>query len=452
MYRKLEDIDFEQDTLDEILITIPNCSHFFTVETLDGLCDMNEFYRRDGPDGSWIDFKDPPTGYLKPPTCPTCRCAITSPRYGRIFKRADLDILERNVASEMARGLDKAHTLMETSTKAQMEETLKTEGGRLVIENIELPTHSPESRINSRDAVLNQTRELPVILEAINPGNTKYHGISPVTVAAWRKATGSLYTAYSQCARVAKTRSAHVNAWEAAFSSLFDQEVDQAVGEPLRSPQNPNEYAMRMARIKVGQPPPRADKRFLVETFWLTLHLRFTIASLAQTWLETVSNKAAYPTEERQIWATYIEFLFRTCSEDAQIALNIARQSESHRQVAKSSLLTMRAELEEFRAEIFLSRIQGNFQEDRSNLIERSGASAKGAAKFMSMIIRNHRAVRRATPVREEEKWLTDNFSQTAETIVNEWLEIRRSLRGEAFYQPVSLEDKMAIVRAFDFG
>src|SRR5882762_2625040 len=80
MCRKLSEIDMKQKTLDEILITLPSCRHVFTVETLDGICDMNEFYQRDSNEGRWIGFADPPTGFRKPPTCPTCRKAITSPR------------------------------------------------------------------------------------------------------------------------------------------------------------------------------------------------------------------------------------------------------------------------------------------------------------------------------------------------------------------------------------
>ena len=113
MYRKLGEIDLEQETLDEILITLPGCRHVFTVETLDGICGMTEFYRRDGADSQWVGFADPPTGFRKPPTCPTCRTAITSPRYGRIFKRADLDILENNVASQMSNSLEDIRKLID---------------------------------------------------------------------------------------------------------------------------------------------------------------------------------------------------------------------------------------------------------------------------------------------------------------------------------------------------
>ena len=90
MQRPLADIDPDLETLDELVITLPQCRHVFTVETLDGHCGMTDYYVRGSEYGPWLNCKEPPLGYKQPPVCPTCRTAITSPRYGRIFKRADL--------------------------------------------------------------------------------------------------------------------------------------------------------------------------------------------------------------------------------------------------------------------------------------------------------------------------------------------------------------------------
>lgn len=90
MQRTLAEVSPDEETLDELLITIPNCRHTFTVETLDGHCGMSDYYDREGTEGKWTQCKEPPFGFRAPPVCPTCRAAITCPRYGRIFKRADL--------------------------------------------------------------------------------------------------------------------------------------------------------------------------------------------------------------------------------------------------------------------------------------------------------------------------------------------------------------------------
>jgi hypothetical protein len=443
MYRRLEDIDVEQETLDDLLITLPNCRHVFTVETLDGICDMQEYYRRDGPDGQWLDFQDPPTAFRKPPTCPTCRTAITSPRYGRIFKRADLDILENNVASQMSQSLTEVRGLVDSLSKSDIETMVTTEAAR-----IQIPHGSPslsilKSRKKARASVLREKRYLPIQFDALNPGSQKYHFVAPAAAKAWRKAMNPLLAAYIQARKVAEIRSAHVHAWEAAFSSLYEQEVALALNDPPHAPRRLAEHAMRVAKMKVGQPPPRADKRFLVEAFWITLDLRFTLANLAQKWLGAVTS---CPAEQRQAWAMYLDFILKSCSQDASIAFDIADQSGSHLQVAKTTVYRMRAELEQFRFNVDMSRENRTLLDNRNDLAEVASQKAAMTQQAIQSTVNNYLKVKGS---KEQEQWLEDNFTNIARTIVEEWSAIEMSLRDRTFYQPVSLDEQMLVVRAF---
>ena len=79
MHRTMADVDPDTESVDDMLITIPKCGHVFTVETLDGIVLITEYYDRDAL-GIWCGLRTPPAGFLKPPTCPTCRAAITCPR------------------------------------------------------------------------------------------------------------------------------------------------------------------------------------------------------------------------------------------------------------------------------------------------------------------------------------------------------------------------------------
>jgi hypothetical protein len=445
MYRKLGEIDLEQETLDEILITLPGCRHVFTVETLDGICDMKEFYRRDGADGRWIGFADPPTGFRKPPTCPTCRTAITSPRYGRIFKRADLDILENNVASQMSSSLGKVRELIGSLSKADMELKVTTAAGRTKIPNASLPD-KVKSRKKAEISFLKETREVPASLDAIDPSNRRFHSVAPLAAQAWRIATSQLFDFYAQARRIAETRSAHVNAWEAAFSYLYEQESNASLEDPARAPRRPEEHSMRVARMKVGQPPPRADKIFIVEAFWLTLDLRFTLASLAQTWLEAAGGgEASYPAQQRQIWAFYIRFILHTCCQDAEIAFGIATRSGSHRQAASAFLYRMRAELERFRFNVHMHRQSKTFTEVREELAVNAAQYGSEAEQGSLSTAEKYLEIKGS---RQDKQWLEDNFTQIARAIVEEWSKLERSLHFDTFYQPVSMEEQMAVVRA----
>jgi hypothetical protein len=211
---------------------------------------------------------------------------------------------------------------------------------------------------------------------------------------------------------------------------------------------------MRVARKKDGQPHPQADKRFLVEAFWVTLDLRFTLASLAQTWLETASNsKASYAAEQRQIWATYVNFILHTCCQDAQIALDVAGRSGSYRQEVKTALYCMRADLELFRFNVHMTQQNGQLKEDRTELAEAAAQKENDAEQRSLSTVENFLGVKGS---KEDEQWLEDNFTKISRTMIEEWSAIERSLRCDTFYQPVSLEEQMAVVRALskntDFG
>jgi hypothetical protein len=455
MYRKLGEIDLEQETLDEILITLPGCRHVFTVETLDGICDMNQFYARDDANNHWLDFVDPPTGFRKPPTCPTCRAAITSPRYGRIFKRADLDILENNVASQMSHSLGNVHQLMGLLSHVDIGSRVATDAGRTKVKHTYLDPKDSKSRKKAQATLLNGTksRQVPTPLDTLNPGNQKFHSVAPSAAQAWQVAIGQLLTIYAQAGQIAETRSAHVNAWEAAFSCLYEQEATASLDDPAHAPRRPAEHAMRVARMKVGQPPPRADKRFLVEAFWVTLDLRFTLASLAQAWMEAAGNNKLYAIVQLQIWATYVGFILRTCCQDAQIAFDIATESGSHRQAVKTVLYCMRAELEQYRFNVHMIRQNECLTENREKLVAGASQKAAEAEKMLKSTVRNYLRVRASL---EDKQWLEDNFTKVSRTFVEEWSAIERSLRCDTFYEPVSLEEQMAVVRAlstsWDFG
>jgi hypothetical protein len=448
MQRTLEDVDLNRETLDELLITVPSCKHVFTIETLDGHCGMTEYYRREGLDGRWIGLRTPPYEFQRPPTCPTCRKAITCPRYGRIFKRADLDILERNVASSMSRSIGKAHRFIESFSKAEAESALVAAAASVKLNNTPVKPQLVKNRERARNAMLKAKYEGPVPVEALDPGNKKLHGALFPGFSAWSKVTKDLIHGYHQVSTVAKTRHAHTSAWEAAFSFLFEREMDLASADPARAPRNPHDFAMRSAKMAIGQPPPRADKTHLVEAFWASLHIRFALVSLAQTWLKAVRSKgSSYPAEQCQIWACYTAFLLQTCLTDAQRAFDIALESESRRQMTRTSLLIMRANLEQFCFNLEMSRQTGMIKTNRDSLVKIATEKANDAVKYANDTTASHRLVKWPDMSKEEE-WLEATFSSGAHVIIDEWRTIRVTLRSGTFYEEVSLNEKMAIIGA----
>ena len=434
-------------TLDEMTITIPSCKHTFTIETLDGHCGMNEFYLQKESGGTWIGLLSP-VGFRKPPGCPTCRSPITAPRYGRIFKRGDLDILEQNVAARMSQALDKVQTTILHVSEGEMKTQVIGSAAAIKIRPSKR-TKSDKKQVRARSDELKTTQEVPISERAINPSNAALHVIDSAVTQAWGQITHQLFSAYREAVAVAETRSAHMHAWESAFSFLYQRALSALVMNPSRMPSHPQDAAMKLAKLHVGQSRPLADRRFVVEAFWCTLHIRLTLITLGRTWLEEVGkHEVDYPQYDFQQWANYIKFILDTCTRDVDKALELARSSESHRQVTKTQLLSMRVRLENFRFSFYMSNTTGKIKDIRSELVKTAEKYGSEALNMAKDVVAEHLTNKPG----EDVIWLEDNFSRTAYTIVDEWDAIKTAIRNSIFYEEVSLQERMEIVRAFSFG
>lgn len=445
----LADIVVDDATLDNLLITLPSCGHFFTVETLDGVCSIGDFYTC-GESG-WIGLRAPQNSSgerRKPPVCPTCRTAITSPRYGRVFKSADLDILENNVISRMSRQLSSIQKSLSGVNKSEVERQLMDALTNVVsVSSVPCPRSVLKDDRRAREKILTEIRSSPLPSKYLIPTETLFT-ISPAIASIWKKVTQPLIQIYSQATKVANTRSAHLRAWESAFSFLYQQEMELAVADPGRAPRRLKEHALRMARMNVGQPQPRGDKRFLVEAIWATLHIRFYLADLARLWLEGIGGKRDYSPQQKQMWACYALFILNSCAQDVRIALDIAEESEGRRQITRTMVLLMRVDLERFRLNLEIMRQSGKLGEERRRLADDALEKKEIADQHVHDVYKAHCA---RLP-QDGEEWIKTHFLEIATTIRDEWANIEKSVRAETFYQPVSLEEKIAIVKALDFS
>ncbi|THH30127.1 hypothetical protein EUX98_g4067 [Antrodiella citrinella] len=447
--RTLADVDPDMGTVDDMLITIPNCRHVFTIETLDGICDMPSFYEQ-SPEGTWLRLKAPPADFMKPPTCPTCRAAITCPRYGRIFKRADLDILERNITSSMSQSLEKVADKVHQASSQPLKERLKPAATQLKANLTKSESFGDtKDRRKKQKRILKETRINPLPyshIDAMGP----LHGLARAEVKAWRDVVQILFNAYREAVTVASTRSSHIHAWEASFSYLFNKEMESAAQDPARAPRNPQQHAMRMARMNVGQPQPRADSRFRVEAFWMTINIRLILVDLAKAWADELSSVQDGPVRcNRQLWDDYVSFLIQTCEQDVQITLDITQKADSHRQTVRTNLLLLRIKLEEFRFNVDMMRQSSETftMQMRSDLADRAHTLRQDTRTHVHAVLRGHVARNR-----DDVGWLRDNFSVPSQVILDEWENLETSLRRDTFYAPVSLQEMTDIVKALNFS
>ncbi|KAG6850947.1 hypothetical protein H0H93_005816 [Arthromyces matolae] len=446
----LGDIDESSDSLDEILITLPKCGHIFTVETLDGICEMNDYYIQ--KDGTWLDLKAPVNETVdgerkKPPVCPTCRAAITSPRYGRVYKAADLDILERNVISRMSTQLETVSKKMDTISKVNLEAMLVTSASNIQPEVTSAGVKVRKALVKAQKASLSEKVEIPLLTVMLDPDNKDLFLISSNVATAWMRTIKPLVQIYDHVIKVAETRPPHIKAWEASWSYLVEEEMKLAAADPTRAPRNLHQYAMQMARMKVGQPQPRADKRFLVEAIWATIQIRFILSDLAVSWLSSAGKNGHYRAQQLQMWAQYVSFLLQGCLRDTNLSYKIAKESKTRRQMTTSQLLLMRVELEQYRLEYKLAQESRTIQDQRMNLADRALAGARKVSQGIQHVVQEHRSILPG----DEKDWLPKNFTETAQSIQGEWEKLEKSIRMDTFYETVSLDEKMCIVKALKF-
>ena len=85
---------YENINVDETPIIVLECNHVKTVESLDGIVGLNDFYAHNGQD--WTGVLNCQDKSDAVPVCPDCRCPITGIfRYRRVLNHAILSISEK---------------------------------------------------------------------------------------------------------------------------------------------------------------------------------------------------------------------------------------------------------------------------------------------------------------------------------------------------------------------
>lgn len=457
MQRTLSDIDLSSHDVSDRLITL-DCGHIFTVETLDGHCGMGEYYEIDAM-GSYVGLKAPPVDYKLPPLCPSCRGPITSARYGRVVKRAILDVLEQNVAGTMSHSLENLNPAMEklvTSLPGLEEGARKIESGL-----DDAPDVSP-----NRSQVASGKITEPLAPEHLSqPAMCSLHGFSADESLAWNQVIKDLLSLYRRIHSVAIRRGAHVQAYEAAITTLYHLALQSIHSDPETAAglAEPELQAFETAKRDVGQPPHKADSQFQVEAYFRTLELRFMLAQVASSRVDklpvTLTDSGNLGHRER--WLAFIGFVYSSCKEDAQKALVMAQRSSASRQAAQCSVYAIRCEFERGRFDFLVTekmlpsinssegragreRLAGDVKAKRTDL-ENKIAAVK------TVYLRN-RPTKTMDDMREERKWFEENCQRKVDKQLKELEDLEEFVRKGGMYEPLSMQEMEDIVKAFDFG
>ncbi|KIO21374.1 hypothetical protein M407DRAFT_80478 [Tulasnella calospora MUT 4182] len=442
MQTSLIDVDLEGNGLDSKLITL-KCGHIFTVETLDGICELASYYKKQ--DERWLQLTPGPKGLQKHPLCPLCRVPIISKRYGRMLKRVDLDMAEQNVANKCR------------STLRQVSEQVSAfNAGDHAVQKVErqlrdLPWDAfsiPDAGTTVVDCeIIPKSEAHPVSSSRFGSKIKDRHQLPKDLVTAWRSAAYDILRAYDQACTVASTNSAHVRAWEAAVATLHHRYM----AEPHRlegvSPFfSVEEAALAKAKKRCGaSSTPKADQRFRVEGCWMTIQIRFLLVQVAQGISEHLRKKGL-ETLARTHWADFIAYILSSIRRDARLALEMAEKARSYRQVIKTAVLMMEAELQTFSHRLGRQRngmLLKEFQHDARAGYEAARAeTASQANRYRLFTAQGHK----------DEGWLIENFMEPAQRIIDKWFKLIEQLKKGVVYTEVTDQEKRDILRSFMSG
>ncbi|OSX56354.1 hypothetical protein POSPLADRAFT_1037619 [Postia placenta MAD-698-R-SB12] len=399
--------------------------------------------------------KTPPINYQTPPTCPTCRGPITALRYGRVNKRATLDILEQNVAGTMSRALDNISPLMEqaASNFDGMQNAAKELKAQMEDVSAPSPTRSPHGKSTA-----------PLDPDLLGVGALQsVHGFHRDEAKGWQAIVKDLITGYRKTVKVANTRGAHVKAYEAALATLYRLELEAIACDPERASDAPEPLAMKSVNAKIGQPPHKADTRFQIEAYILSLEVRLM---LAQVGVSRIANLPLGSDSEsvmnhRQLWISFVAFIFESCLADARKALYMAQKSSASRQAAKCSTYILRSEFEYFRVDIVEERSKrmsgGAYNEaNRKELGERVKEKSRYMLEFMKKAAEEYIRSRSSNTQEEllaEMEWFETNCMRKVVRWREDCDELEKFVtRVGTFYQPITLQERQDIVKALDFA
>ena len=459
MQRRLDEIDLGSDDISERLIRL-QCGHIFTVETLDGQCKMPDYYESDAM-GVFTATKAPPVNFQTPPSCPTCRGPITALRYGRVTKRANLDILEQNVASTMSSALENVGPEIEQFS-ARLD-TAKSEAKAIAFSPPEEEAgdlYTLSARRRTRFGLESEALPPDAIAQA---SMMEIHGFSGDEARAWNKVVRDLLKLYKKVAGVAQTRGPHVQAYGAALATLYRLELSAIANDPDRATYEPETVAIAEVNKKIGQPPHKADTRFQVEAFFLSLEIRYTLAEIAQSRIEGLKVSSSSRDEavlfHERLWRSFVSFIYESCISDGEKALKIAEKSSASRLAAHAGVNILRGKLELFRFEILAERTllarQGALNDERrvelSAKTEREARSTIEEMKVLQRIYIRSRPVSDTAQLRSERDWFVTNCQEKGNKFVKEYEALATHLRTDRGYEPLSLKEREDIVKAFGF-
>lgn len=453
MQRSLDEVMASGESLP--LITL-ECGHIFTTETLDGTMGLNDYYEMDSS-GHWCGLKTP-VDFQARRNCPTCRGPVTASRYSRVTKRSLLDLQELVTVKLLSEHLDR---LRERAGGTDIPHRL--EPVVLAIQKIGVP--KPRRC---------DTGKITTLLSSLSDDDVKCvhpsafdlsaFGIHGSVTGAWDQLTADTFCVYRGLCNIAnQKRTPHVMAYEAAVTDQYRREL--AISATSRSAisqdasqDTRHSNALRLARRRMGAPPPQGTMMLKLDALNLSLTVRWKLGSLALAFAEKLGNLDHSPQFERKLrhgrpmgkrfGALGLAFL-RSTVRDACLSIRLARETTLLRHETRAHALHLQARLRLAREEASVEIAQAS---------NRSAAEIRDCRVTVSSRLKVTRKELHDEITAAFKGILTsrsqslDDFVKSMEISIQDFLSdfdnYIEHVAGTDTFQPVTAQEKADIVRA----
>ncbi|KAG8709972.1 hypothetical protein FRC11_005001 [Ceratobasidium sp. 423] len=325
---------------------VPESFHVDTI--VHQIVGISEFYERSST-GQWSK-PSLPGGARAQPTCPACNGLIDSLRYGRIIKNSRLASLQHHVAADLS------HQLAETDTQlAIVREGLVEAIGECIqaCASSQSLRGDQTNRVmrnttGKLDAVLDKEPDRPTAPEFIEITD-RFHAFPDNDAKAWKNTISRLMVSYRAARELTRIKDPLIQPYQEALAQLSREEAGRLrvlFSHQMPGGQNIEQYASHLARVAVGQFPPRSTHQCAIEAFWITGEILLLVGKATSAATCVVRENDANDPASVTPWERLAEFLLLRATKDCEKAHKIATRCEAWNKAIKCQVLSLQANYE----------------------------------------------------------------------------------------------------------
>ncbi|KAH7335676.1 hypothetical protein B0J17DRAFT_719279 [Rhizoctonia solani] len=246
----------------------------------------------------------------------------------------------------------------------------------------------------------------------------EYHGMPSSYTKLWKGVEKKLLQAYRQ----AQQATTHC---DSSIQALFEEELGYFAAYPTRTPGNVEQRALQLARMRIGQSPPRASLRFAVAGFWVMICILILLAEAA--------NQASKPIQSRGV---------------ESIVNYLADGSGSWNKAAKCQVIAMQAEYElashKCRTIIEYRWLTAEIKSDLARMCVEGIEVAQILRAKVSRVYVN----RGANDPQSRMQWIQDSFLTPITQLLDSWKRLKQAVEYGAWYPTLTKDEGREVMHA----